>query len=85
MHRSLLYRIRVSCRGKHRQAQKLTEAFSSSTERLNPLIISETNCQVIFLYSHPPVFQTWNEKLVPFVPFSLVWVDTESGNYAEAF
>lgn len=33
MHRSLLYRIRVSCRGKHRQAQKLTEARSSSTER----------------------------------------------------
>jgi hypothetical protein len=35
--------------------------------------------------SHPPVFQTWNEKLVSFVPFSLVWVDIESGNYAEAF
>lgn len=52
MHRSLLYRIRVSCRGKHRQAQKLTEARSSSTERLNLLIISETSCQVIFLYAY---------------------------------
>lgn len=40
---------------------------------------------IFSFFSHPPVFQTWNEKLVSFVPFSLVWVDIESGNYAEAF
>jgi hypothetical protein len=48
-------------------------------------IQSSISRQAIFKNSHPPVFQTWNEKLVLIVPFSLVWVDIESGNYAEAF